>query len=577
LNCINFEISAIDKNQIILNKKISLLLFLITSSLALFAQLDYSSLTSRYNYATSNSVENENTSPLSFNKSLDEEMEGFEGGLFAPNCWTLIDADGDGNNWFQYGADGTAYEGQFSAASASWFIVELTPDNYLVSPQLSLAENEQLGYYVASQDPYFLEEKYGVFLSTTGNNEEDFTTELLVETIYVEGWEERIIDLSAYSGMEIYIAFRHFDITDQLYIKIDNVTLPGTFTDCPAICLEVNNLSIEAITYTSATVMWNDIGSNYELVYGPLGFDPNTETPISLNTYSYELTDLLSATNYEVYVRNNCINDSTLSDWLSISFTTLIAIEGESFEGALFAPECWTLIDADGDGFNWYQDDEPESAYAGLYSAASDSYTDSALTPDNYLISPQLLLGSNEQLSYFVGTQDFFFYQENYGVYLSTTGNNESDFTIELFEETLFTDLWEERLIDLSAYNGMEVFIAFRHFAVSGESALKLDNIILPGNMINCVTALNEIDLNDFAIYPNPNNGRFNIIYKGVNGSFTIEMIDLTGRIVHREQLQINKGDLTKIDLDHYTPGVYLLKMTNSSDQYSTTVKMVIK
>ena len=64
---------------------------------------------------------------------------------------------------------------RFSAASASWFNTALTPDNYLVSPQLSLSENEQLSYFVASQDPYFLEEKYGVYLSTTGNNEEDFT------------------------------------------------------------------------------------------------------------------------------------------------------------------------------------------------------------------------------------------------------------------------------------------------------------------------------------------------------------------------------------------------------------------
>ena len=186
--------------------------------------------------------------------------------------------------------------------------------------------------------------------------------------------------------------------------------MPGTFTDCISICLEVNNMSIEEISYTSATVLWNDIESNYELLYGPSGFDPGSETPISLNTYSYELNDLMSATTYDVYVRNICINDSSLSDWQFISFTTLIAVEGESFEGALFAPQCWTLIDADGDGFNWYRDDVPESAYAGLYSAASFSYNDSALTPDNYLISPQLLLGSNEQLSYFVGTQDYFFY-----------------------------------------------------------------------------------------------------------------------------------------------------------------------
>ena len=108
-----------------MNIKISLILFLITSSVDLVAQLDYSSLTRRSYDTTSINTENEQESSITSNKSLDEEMEGFEGGLFAPNCWTLIDADGDGNNWFQYGAAGTAYEGLYSAASASWFTIAL--------------------------------------------------------------------------------------------------------------------------------------------------------------------------------------------------------------------------------------------------------------------------------------------------------------------------------------------------------------------------------------------------------------------------------------------------------------------
>ena len=164
--------------------------------------------------------------------------ESFEG-AFPPPCWTMADTDDDGENWFKYGATnpespvfGVAQDGFFTAASASYSGVALTPDNFLITPQLSLGSDEELVYWVAGQDPDWAEEHYGVFLSTTGNSPEDFTVNLFEETLEDDTWLERTIDLSAYAGQEVYLAFRHFDVTDMFYMKIDNVALPGEIIPC---------------------------------------------------------------------------------------------------------------------------------------------------------------------------------------------------------------------------------------------------------------------------------------------------------------------------------------------------------
>ncbi len=159
--------------------------------------------------------------------------EGFEG-AFLPNCWISIDADGDGQNWFQYGAAGSAYEGASSAGSASWTGATgpLTPDNWLVSPQLTVGADEVLQFQIGAQDPSWPAEEYSVYVSTTGNAVSDFTIQVTEETLTDGTWQAREISMAAYAGQNIYIAFRHFGSTDQFYIKLDGVVLPGELVGC---------------------------------------------------------------------------------------------------------------------------------------------------------------------------------------------------------------------------------------------------------------------------------------------------------------------------------------------------------
>lgn len=157
-------------------------------------------------------------------------MEGFEDG-FPPRCWSDLDEDGDGQSWYGDGLPGISpNNGDSCAVSASWNGTPLTPENYLITPQLTPGPDEHLTYWVAAQDPSYAAENYGVVVSTTGMDAADFSTELFSETLVDETWVERNVDLSAYEGMNIYLAFKHYNVTDMFQIKIDDVQFP-TLTD----------------------------------------------------------------------------------------------------------------------------------------------------------------------------------------------------------------------------------------------------------------------------------------------------------------------------------------------------------
>ena len=137
-----------------------------------------------------------------------------------------------------------------------------------------------------------------------------------------------------------------------------------------------------------------------------------------------------------------------------------------------FPPEGWKLIDLDGDGHNWYWgssmgEDEVE------YYILSDSWhqpSGEALTPDNWIITPQIDLSevSGASLEFQVtprasGAQ---FRTENYSVLISTTGTEVDDFeTIytERLQEDMTNWVWLLRTLDLSEYAGETIHIAFRH------------------------------------------------------------------------------------------------------------------
>jgi hypothetical protein len=89
--------------------------------------------------------------------------------------------------------------------------------------------------------------------------------------------------------------------------------------------------------------------------------------------------------------------------------------------------------------------------------------------------------------------------------------------------------------------------------------------------------AVGEIERANFSIYPNPNSGQFMIVNEGQAGNYVIEVMDIAGKVVYAEQMQLNGNAQTEINTSGINTGVYLVKMTNTEDNYHRTIRMVIK
>ncbi len=423
--------------------------------------------------------------------------EGFESAVFPPEGWTTIDNDNDTYNWFVIDNVTYAHTGSKCAGSDSWYNnVPLTPDNFLVSPQFMVSEETGiLKWWVAGQDPDYVADHYGVFISTTGYAAADFTTSLYDETISTSEWLEREVDLSAYMGQQVYIAFRHFNCTDMYVMKIDDISLSAIATEPIATVtpaswnagsvvlgntalsgniFSIKNtgtgvLTISALTDLSGTEFSTSLETAINLAANESHAFSFTYTPSGLGIDSVDFVIETNGGNVTMVLTGKGIENV---EWTF-----------EGFEGDVFPPEAWTLIDNDEDTYNWTVLDNADAAHTGNKAARSHSWiSNNVLTPDNFLVAPQFTVTAEKaMLKWWVASHasGSAFFGDHYGVFISTTGNTAADFTTVLFEETLSFNVWEDRLVDLSAYMGMDVYIAFRHFDCTDMYAVKIDDVEL--------------------------------------------------------------------------------------------------
>ena len=96
-----------------------------------------------------------------------------------------------------------------------------------------------------------------------------------------------------------------------------------------------------------------------------------------------------------------------------------------------------------------------------------------------------------------------------------------------------------------------------------------------PMNIVNC-TGVEEFSFtNDVNVYPNPNNGMFNISITNANfNNLTISINDVEGREVYASQDKIGGTEFSKqINLDELAKGVYYIKLSNGTE---TNIKKLV-
>jgi hypothetical protein len=65
-----------------------------------------------------------------------------------------------------------------------------------------------------------------------------------------------------------------------------------------------------------------------------------------------------------------------------------------------------------------------------------------------------------------------------------------------------------------------------------------------------------------WGIFPNPAESEFTITYGGENGAAVVEVLDMTGRLVHAERIVLAKGGAHAVDLAGMGAGTYAVRLT---------------
>ena len=224
----------------------------------------------------------------------------------SPNNWMHVNdytprdyTSGYGNNQ----TDGWMLSESYISASTEGNGTAVTPDNYLVSPQVTLGGS--ITFWVTNGNSSYGAEHFALLVSTTNNTNISSFTQVQEWTLAGKGakgtrsfsdhtWYEYTVDLSAYSGAG-YVAFRHFNCNDQWILGLDDVTIvqpednPVNPTD-PTVELLMANVYVrlkEGLSHGSyanetLTVATGDITSNVNL-NGEVTQPEQVEQTVTLN------------------------------------------------------------------------------------------------------------------------------------------------------------------------------------------------------------------------------------------------------------------------------------------------------
>lgn len=267
--------------------------------------------------------------------------ESFEGEEFPPEGWTTA-GGGQYSQWIKSVKEGR--QCAYVKGSYGW------PESYLITPELKPAAGEKLQFSARIGDNT-AQGQLRVEVSLTGTDVSSFE---VIETYYTSSkattnkiaksdWSNFTIDMSAYQGQRIFIAFHQANECDGIYLDdVKGVTLAGSAT-----CENPTNIVVSDITDESATISWQGVAAEYQYVCELQGEAPNWSKAVKTTAKSVTLTNLYESTAYDFYVRSYC-SDEEQSLAPKVAFQTTCEPQSvpwlETFsrdETGAIAPDCW--------------------------------------------------------------------------------------------------------------------------------------------------------------------------------------------------------------------------------------------
>jgi hypothetical protein len=259
---------------------------------------------------------------IAFNWQSNAQLtEGFEGGAVPPTGWTSFrGANGLGTTQDWQLETTNVNSGSNAAYSQYEDVAGGLAEDWLVTSQVDLTSvtNAELRFFTRQEFSLVYGSQYEIRVSTNSQTTiGDFTPvaswdETTLNATY-NVYEEKVINLSAYDGMTIYIAFVHTnDDGDSWYV--DDVSVAAASS-----CDPPSGLSVTNITDTTADLSWGSVAlevGGYDWRVMNVGDDPDVDSPAASGSTATGVTmdtatGLTGSIQYDLYVRTICSGGPT--------------------------------------------------------------------------------------------------------------------------------------------------------------------------------------------------------------------------------------------------------------------------
>ena len=352
------------------------------------------------------------------------------------------------------------------------------------------------------------------------------------------------LSLGSYTGTGTYLAFRN---TDYNTIYVDNVTV-----DFLPDCHRPEIVSLETADTASISISWSATAdqSDWEVVIGASGFNPDSVAATTVATNSYTFENLTPNTAYDIYVRTICGND--FSAWSNVLSTyTLIAAAATlpytcDFENPA-ENALWTLLNGS-ETNKWYIDtaaNNTDNGNFGLYVSNDNGVT------NNYDNGTYSTVWAYRDIQFsdaneFVLSFDWRGYGESCCDYIKVYIGNPAPVTVGSTTQPAgstpigtynVANNWTHATTTLgNAYHGAtkRLYFMWKNDSSSGSNpAGAIDNISIIG--IDCAAptnvAVSEIDTNSATILITPGSAsdvEWEVIYGTSDTSMTSVTVNTT-------------------------------------------------
>ena len=515
-------------------------------------------------------------------------------------AWHYYDNDADGYNW-EY----DSYEEcmvSYSYDPNTWD--ELYPDNWLITPQVTIPSNGAiLSYVVFPYSSSFYEEVYSVMVSPSGSYDLDsFYVTILSDDTLADSATTKNLLLNQYAGQTVRLAFVHHNCYDQWAMGLDDIEV---YTP-DSIDLAVTGSNVIGVSPASASTTFTATVENKGLatlnnitVYCDVNGTVTNTTIASLSslqtaTATFTGLNLSNSGTYNIkfYVAFTGDADNT-NDTLHATTDVLPSISLTwDFEGDTNLPAGFTTGRYDnGTAYStgffpnneaWVVFDDTEYDYlepgfdGGVRVAMSESWFDendsgykSAYPANRWLITPSIRLTSGNYFVWDAYSMDDE-YLEDYKVRISTTNTDTASFTTLA---TIYGEegTWQRRSVNLSAYAGQDVYIAFQYIS-DDMFRLLIDNLKIAGPATltpdgpEPPEGITNADGSDINVYPNPTTG---VITVAASNITRIEVIDAMGRVAMTQE-----GSANTMNISALAEGVYTLRVATEN---GVSMKRIVK